>query len=89
MKYEKMTDELLIEKLRGGEKEIIDFLMEKYKNLVRKEANAMYLLGGETDDLIQEGMIGLFKAVRDYAPDQNSPFTVSQNYVLQDSCIQQ
>ena len=64
MKYEKMTDELLIEKLRGGEKEIIDFLMEKYKNLVRKEANAMYLLGGETDDLIQEGMIGLFKAVR-------------------------
>ena len=53
MKYEKMTDELLIEKLRGGEKEIIDFLMEKYKNLVRKEANAMYLLGGETDDLIQ------------------------------------
>lgn len=54
MKYEKMTDELLIEKLRGGEKEIIDFLMEKYKNLVRKEANAMYLLGGETDDLIQE-----------------------------------
>ena len=74
MKYEKMTDELLIEKLRGGEKEIIDFLMEKYKNLVRKEANAMYLLGGETDDLIQEGMIGLFKAVRDYAPDQNSSF---------------
>ncbi len=73
-KYEKMTDELLIEKLRGGEKEIIDFLMEKYKNLVRKEANAMYLLGGETDDLIQEGMIGLFKAVRDYAPDQNSSF---------------
>lgn len=74
MNYEKMTDEQLIEKLRGGEKEIIDYLMEKYKNLVRKEANAMYLLGGETDDLIQEGMIGLFKAVRDYAPDQNASF---------------
>ena len=37
MKYEKMTDELLIEKLRGGEKEIIDFLMEKYKNLSAKK----------------------------------------------------
>ena len=74
MKYEKMTDELLIEKLRGGEKEIIDFLMEKYKNLVRKEANAMYLLGGETDDLIQEGMIGLFKAVRDFQTDKEASF---------------
>ena len=48
--------------------------MEKYKNLVRKEANAMYLLGGENEDLIQEGMIGLFKAVQNYEPDQNSSF---------------
>ena len=52
-----------------GETGIIDYLMEKYKNLVRKEANAMYLLGGETDDLIQEGMIGLLKAVQDYDVD--------------------
>ena len=50
------------------------FQMEKYKNLVRKEANAMYLLGGETDDLIQEGMIGLFKAVQDYDLDQDASF---------------
>ena len=95
MKYEKMTDELLIEKLRGGEKEIIDFLMEKYKNLVRKEANAMYLLGGETDDLIQEGMIGLFKAVRDYAPDQNSSFysfaklCITRQFVFSNNGIQE
>lgn len=74
MRYEDMTDEQLIEKLRAGEKEIVDYLMEKYKNLVRKEANAMYLLGGETDDLIQEGMIGLFKAVRDYDTQQKASF---------------
>ena len=55
--YKKLTDEELIRRLRMGETGIIDYLMEKYKNLVRKEANAMYLLGGETDDLIQEGMI--------------------------------
>lgn len=72
--YEQMTDEQLILKLRGGDREIIDYIMEKYKNLVRKEANAMYLLGGETDDLIQEGMIGLFKAVQDYEPDQKASF---------------
>ena len=72
--YEKMTDEQLIRELRDGDKAIIDYIMEKYKNLVRKEANTMYLLGGENDDLIQEGMIGLFKAVQDYEIDQKSSF---------------
>ena len=72
--YAQMTDEQLIRRLRGGETGIIDYLMEKYKNQVRKEANAMYLLGGETDDLIQEGMIGLFKAVQDYDLDQDASF---------------
>ena len=56
-RYEKMTDEQLIQKLRDGDNRIVDYIMEKYKNLVRKEANAMYLLGGENEDLIQEGMI--------------------------------
>ena len=72
--YKQMTDEQLIEKLREGDSGIIDYLMEKYKNTVRKEANAMYLLGGENDDLIQEGMIGLFKAVQDYDLKQGASF---------------
>lgn len=72
--YEQMTDEQLIRKLRKGDKNIIDYIMEKYKNLVRKEANAMYLLGGENDDLIQEGMIGLFKAVQDFNVEQETSF---------------
>lgn len=72
--YEQMTDEQLIGKLRKGDRHIIDYIMEKYKNLVRKEANAMYLLGGENDDLIQEGMIGLFKAVQDYKAEQETSF---------------
>ena len=72
--YEQMTEEQLIGKLRKGDKNIIDYIMEKYKNLVRKEANAMYLLGGENDDLIQEGMIGLFKAVQDYDVEQETSF---------------
>ena len=72
--YEQMTDEQLIRKLRKGDKNIIDYIMEKYKNLVRKEANAMYLLGGENDDLIQEGMIGLMKAVQNFDPEQGNSF---------------
>ena len=69
-----MTDEQLISRLRGGEKPIMDFLMEKYKGLVRQKAKAMYLWGGENDDLIQEGMIGLFKAVQDYDVTQEASF---------------
>lgn len=72
--YETMTDEQLIQNLRKGEAGITDYIMDKYKFLVKQKAKAMYLLGGENDDLIQEGMIGLFKAVRDYNPDQKTSF---------------
>lgn len=74
MKYKMRTDEQLILDLRGGDKQIMDYLMEKYKNVVRKEAKAMYLIGGENDDLIQEGMIGLFKAVQDFDTEQEVSF---------------
>ena len=74
MDHRNDTDEMLIEKLRAGDTEITDYIMEKYKPLVRKKTNAMYLIGGETEDLIQEGMIGLFKAVRDYDHEKASSF---------------
>lgn len=73
-KYDRMTDEQLIRKLHGGEREITDFIINKYKGLVIKEAKAMYLLGGENDDLIQEGMIGLFKAIQNYDLAQETSF---------------
>ena len=79
--YEALTDEELIEKLRAGESGVMDFLLEKYKYLVRKKANAVFLLGGDTDDLVQEGMIGLFKAVRDFDRSQGS------FYYFADLCI--
>ncbi len=74
MNYTTYTDEELIRMLRAGETHIADYIMEKYKPLVRKKTNAMYLIGGETDDLIQEGMIGLFKAVRDYKEEKETSF---------------
>ena len=74
MPYEAFSDEELIEKLRQGENDITDYILEKYKPLVRKKTNAMYLIGGETEDLIQEGMIGLIKAIRDYRPDKDASF---------------
>ena len=73
-KYEKLDDEQLIEELRAGDEKIMDYILDKYKRLVRKKANAMFLIGGDTDDLIQEGMIGLFKAIRDYRDDKETSF---------------
>ena len=75
MNYETCSDEELIQRLRQGENTIMDYILEKYKPLVRKCANAMYLIGGETEDLIQEGMIGLFKAIRDYRDDRDNSFS--------------
>ena len=74
-KYDRMTDEQLLCDYKNGNPEIMDYLMVKYKSMVRKKARAMYLLGGENEDLIQEGMIGLIKAVRDFDETQKTSFS--------------
>ena len=74
-KYDIMTDEQLLCDYKNGNQEIMDYLMVKYKSMVRKKARAMYLLGGENEDLIQEGMIGLIKAVRDFDVTQKTSFS--------------
>ena len=74
LEYKNQPDEQLIRELGDGCQEIMDYILEKYKGLVLKRANAMYLIGGETDDLIQEGMIGLFKAIRDYREGRDASF---------------
>ncbi len=80
--YEGLTDEELIVRFREGETEIVDFIMEKYKNLVRSKAKSMFILGGDTQDLIQEGMIGLFKAIRDYDFGRDASF-----FTFADLCV--
>lgn len=72
--YLNLSDEELIAALRMGNADIMDYILDKYKPLVRKRANAMFLIGGDTDDLIQEGMIGLFKAIRDYDSKKEASF---------------
>lgn len=73
-RYENFTDEELIDRLHQGQDEIMEFILEKYKPLVRKQTNALFLIGGEDEDLIQEGMIGLFKAIRDYDETKEATF---------------
>lgn len=72
--FNQTSDEELIVRLRDGEEQITDYIMEKYKYLVRSKAGSMYILGADRDDLIQEGMIGLFKAIRDYDSGRDASF---------------
>ena len=72
--YKEYKDEELICRLRAGESAIEDYLLEKYKPIVKKRSRMLYLVGGDTEDLIQEGMIGLFKAIRDFEPQNGAPF---------------
>lgn len=82
MDYGQVTDEELIDRLRDGDTRITDYIMDKYKNLVRSKAGTMYILGADREDLIQEGMIGLFKAIRDYDSGRDASF-----YTFADLCI--
>lgn len=81
-RYSGFTDEELVIRARDGEEEITEYLMDKYKNLVRSKASTMYILGADREDLIQEGMIGLFKAVRDYDSGRDASF-----YTFAELCI--
>ncbi len=72
--YKELSDEELIARYMDGDKAVVDFLMDKYKYLVRMQAGNMFLLGADHEDLLQEGMIGLFKAIRDYDPGRDASF---------------
>lgn len=82
MSYGQCNDEVLIALYQEGDEQAIDELFERYKNLVRKKAKAMYLAGGDNDDLIQEGMIGLYKAVRDYNAQKEATFSTFANMCI-------
>jgi len=72
--YEAETDEALVGLILAGDSEAMDFLMNKYKNLVRSRARTLFLVGADKEDLIQEGMIGLYKAIRDFNFEKNVSF---------------
>lgn len=72
--YKNVSDEELLMRKAQGDDSVTDYLCEKYKYLVMKKANALYLIGAEKEDLIQEGMIGLFKAIRDFSPTHETSF---------------
>lgn len=74
MQYDKKADEELIELLKKGDQRAEDCLYQRYKQIVRAKVRPYFLIGADHEDLVQEGMIGLYKAVLDYRADRNSSF---------------
>ncbi len=72
--YHHVEDEKIIELIRQQDADAMDYLMRKYRSMVKQEARKMYLIGSDEEDLIQEGMIGLFQAVRGYESEHESSF---------------
>ncbi|AOY75121.1 RNA polymerase sigma-H factor [Clostridium formicaceticum] len=69
-----LLDETIVEAAKNGERQAVELLIKKYKNFVRSKARSYFLIGADREDIIQEGMIGLYKAIRDYKPDKLSSF---------------
>lgn len=72
--YEDLADEQVAELSAEGDKDAAEYLLAKYKNLVRARAKQYFMAGADRDDIMQEGMIGLFKAIRDFDPTKQASF---------------
>ncbi len=72
--YEAMDDEEIVEYARNSNDVALEFLINKYRNFVRAKARSYFLIGADREDIIQEGMIGLYKAIRDFRPDKLASF---------------
>mgnify|MGYP003504240019 FL=1 len=73
-KYLSMDDDTLVELVHKGESEALDYLIHKYRNFVRAKARTYFLIGADKEDIVQEGMIGLYKAIRDFKEDKLTSF---------------
>lgn len=74
--YEKMTNESIVALAKAGDGLAEEYIIKKFKNDVRLKARGYFLVGADGEDIIQEGMIGLFKAIRDFDDTQNTSFNV-------------
>ncbi|GGJ75126.1 RNA polymerase sporulation-specific sigma factor [Anoxybacillus voinovskiensis] len=71
---ERLEDEELVERVHQGDSDALDFLIHKYQNFVRAKARSYFLVGADREDIVQEGMIGLYKAIRDFKEDKLTSF---------------
>lgn len=86
-KYTNLNDEDIIEMIKNGDEQALSFLLEKYRDLVGVKASKYYMIGSEKDDMIQEGMIGLFKAIKDFDNNKQNTFKTFANICIERQMI--
>lgn len=85
--YDNMTDEALIETIRDGNQYALEYLINRYRELVNIKVSKYYMIGAEKDDIVQEGLIGLFKAIKCYKGDKHNSFKSFANMCIERQLI--
>ena len=86
-KYSNFSDEEIIAQIKSGDKDALAYLLEKYKNLVNIKVSKYFMIGAEKEDILQEGMIGLFKAVQSFNAEKQNSFKSFANICIERQLI--
>lgn len=86
-KYNNLTDEQVISQIKQGDEYALSYLLEKYRELVNMKVGKYFIIGAEKEDVIQEGMIGLFKAIKDFNPEKQNTFKSFANICVERQLI--
>lgn len=87
MKYINIEDEELINQVKNGDKNALEYLISKYKEMVESKVNKYFIIGAEKEDIVQEGLIGLYKAIKDYKVDKQNSFKSFANLCIERQLI--
>ena len=85
--YSKMTDEEIIKEIRNGDKQALTYLMNKYKEIVNLKVGKYFMVGAQKEDIVQEGLIGLFKAIKTFNAEKNNTFKTFANMCIERQLI--
>ncbi|MBO5005719.1 MAG: RNA polymerase sporulation sigma factor SigH [Clostridia bacterium] len=85
--YDSMTDEDLIKIIKSGDKQALNYLIDKYKDLVNIKVSKYFMIGAEKEDIVQEGLIGLFKAIKSYDLEKQNSFKTFANLCIERQLI--
>ena len=85
--YNNMSDEELLEAIKEKDTNALNFLICRYKDLVNSKVNKYFIIGAEKEDIIQEGLIGLYKAIKDYKEDKQNSFKSFANLCIERQLI--
>ena len=81
--YNNLEDNEIITKIKKGDKKALNYLLDKYTDVVSMKAGKYFIVGAEKEDIIQEGLIGLFKAIKSFNPEKQSSFKTFANLCIE------